>query len=290
MIAKQEFNGKRGEARTSAILLDRFWVLQRSVDVEGADCLVQLTANSLQELTQRKNKIQAIGIVQSKFFEGRNQVKIKKEYVIDNGKPSLEFFALLHTDDENGNEVHYFFSSEEIVENFYLNSQKDHYCFSITNERKYSEFKNIAKKKLLDRIETAILTAEIERNTKFVNALYSIFMIPTQHYQDHPNFIYKLRELEGHSIVLCEDQTKGNRHLLEYRRDLFNNLGSFSWGYIGTGTYFLSVCILAHHLNGHTPTEELVLKLQHNLIGTLDTWDEHDITSSEIQKAIGTNG
>ncbi|TOJ75786.1 hypothetical protein CGI32_24690, partial [Vibrio parahaemolyticus] len=86
--------------------------------------------NSLQELTQRKNKIQAIGIVQSKFFEGRNQVKIKKEYVIDNGKPSLEFFALLHTDDENGNEVHYFFSSEEIVENFYLNSQKDHYCFS----------------------------------------------------------------------------------------------------------------------------------------------------------------
>ena len=29
-------NGAVGEARTKALLLDRFWVLERSVDVEGA--------------------------------------------------------------------------------------------------------------------------------------------------------------------------------------------------------------------------------------------------------------
>ena len=36
-----------GEARARAFLMERFWVLERSVDVEGADYLIQ------QRLTQR---------------------------------------------------------------------------------------------------------------------------------------------------------------------------------------------------------------------------------------------
>jgi hypothetical protein len=34
-------NGALGEARARAFLMERFWVLERSVDVEGADYLVQ---------------------------------------------------------------------------------------------------------------------------------------------------------------------------------------------------------------------------------------------------------
>jgi len=34
-------NGALGEARALAFLLDRFWVLERSVDVQGADLIVQ---------------------------------------------------------------------------------------------------------------------------------------------------------------------------------------------------------------------------------------------------------
>jgi hypothetical protein len=33
-------NGALGEARARAFLMERFWVLERSVDVEGADYLV----------------------------------------------------------------------------------------------------------------------------------------------------------------------------------------------------------------------------------------------------------
>jgi hypothetical protein len=41
-LTSQE-NGVVGEARTRAFLVDRFWVLERSVDIEGADFLIQLT-------------------------------------------------------------------------------------------------------------------------------------------------------------------------------------------------------------------------------------------------------
>ena len=38
---KRMENGTIGETRTKAFLLDRFWVLERSVDIEGADFLIQ---------------------------------------------------------------------------------------------------------------------------------------------------------------------------------------------------------------------------------------------------------
>ena len=34
-------NGVIGEARTKSFLLDRFWILERSVDIQGADFLIQ---------------------------------------------------------------------------------------------------------------------------------------------------------------------------------------------------------------------------------------------------------
>ncbi len=34
-------NGTVGEARTRSFLIDRFWVLERSVDTDGADFLIQ---------------------------------------------------------------------------------------------------------------------------------------------------------------------------------------------------------------------------------------------------------
>ncbi|MBE4480656.1 hypothetical protein HJ011_23320 [Vibrio parahaemolyticus] len=40
-LAKREENGNLGEALAVAVLLKRFWVLDRSVDVDGADYLVQ---------------------------------------------------------------------------------------------------------------------------------------------------------------------------------------------------------------------------------------------------------
>ncbi len=171
MLAKQDKNRAKGEVRTEAILLDEFWVIRRSVDVEAADFLVQLPSDSIEELRIKRDKIQILGIVQAKYFEGKNQVRIEKKYVLDNGQPLTEFFAILHTDDINGENQHYFFSAQDIVNEFYLDSNNEYYCFSLTNERDYGAFKNVKNKEILDTIRAAILQAEYSKNQKFINKL-----------------------------------------------------------------------------------------------------------------------
>jgi hypothetical protein len=286
MLAKQNKNGAKGEARTEAVLLDEFWVLRRSVDVEGADFLVQLPSDSLEELRVKRDKIQIFGIVQAKYFEGRNQVRIKKKYVLDNGKPLIEFFAFLHTDDIEGEKQHYFFTAQDIINEFYLDSNGEYYCFSLTNERDYSAFKNIKDKKILGIIRTAILQAEYSKNQKIINKLYQRFSFPTQHYDNKPKFIYKLRIVEKHHIVLCFNEKTEKIHLLEYRRDLHDSPGSFTWGYCGGGAYFLSICLLAHHFDGVAPSKELILRLLYNLIANLKLESERDITTEDLCNAI----
>ncbi len=290
MLAKQNTNGAKGEIRTEAILLDEFWVLRRSVDVEGADFLVQLPSGSLEDLRNKRERIQIYGIVQAKYFEGNNQVKIKKEYVIDNGRPLTEFFAILHTDDKDGESQHYFFSAQDIEKQFYLDSSGKNYCFSLTKERYYKQFKNIKKNKILESIRTGVLQAEYSCNQRFINKIYQKFShrfsFPTQHYDNDPKFIYKLRIVEEHGIVLCFDEKAENTHLLEYRRDLHECQGSFAWGYGGSGPYFLSVCLLAHHYDGVAPTTELILRLLYNLIYNLDLDAEHDLTTNDLKSSL----
>ena len=287
MLAKQEHNGGKGEARTCSILINEFWILERNVDVEGADFLVQVPALSQEELVKRRNRIQSLGIIQAKYFEGKNQVRISREYVLEAGSPFSEFFAILHTDDEEGGHHHYFFDAKDIVNNLYESSCGKYFCFSFTKNRDYKEFRDIPEKTILSRIRTAVLLAECDRNQRLVKQLYHIFATPTQHYDIHPEFTYKLAYVDDHPIVLCRNQKNGNKHLLEYRRDIFKNLGNFTWGYKGTGSYFLSACLLAHHFDGAAPSEDLVLRLRDNLLLHLDRELEHTITSNDIRAAIG---
>lgn len=179
-IAKKEENGKKGEARTQALLLDSFWVLVRSVDVEGADFLVQIPAESLEELWERKNKIQVFGVIQAKYFEGNNQVRIIKKYVVDNsGLPRTDFFAMLHSNDEEGEDVHYFFTANEIQKKFYIDTNEEYYCFSLTQNRDYVDFKNKKKKDILTTIEEGVLKTEEERNKELVKIVYINTQQPT---------------------------------------------------------------------------------------------------------------
>lgn len=83
-------NGSIGEARTKAFLLDRFWVLERSVDIEGADFIIQrrLTQHNLLD-----RQAPRLGVVQAKFFGSTSTAHhIHKEYVLDEkGAPRDEF-------------------------------------------------------------------------------------------------------------------------------------------------------------------------------------------------------
>ena len=120
MLDKQNFNGNLGELRTKAILSESFFVSERSVDIDGTDFIVEIPFNNIQE--QRKFKEQ--GFVQAKYFEGHNEVKIAVEYVEDIDTLRTNFFAFLHTDDENGDKAHYFFTSSQIKKEFRLRKDK----------------------------------------------------------------------------------------------------------------------------------------------------------------------
>lgn len=177
ILAKKEENGKKGEARTNAVLLDSFWVFTRSVDVEGADFLVQIPADTLEELREKTYKIQVLGMIQAKYFEGNNQVKILKKYVEDSmGIPRTEFFAMLHTNDKECEDVHYFFSATEIQTEFYRDLNDEYYRFSITQDRDYANFKNKRKKDILSKIKNGILNTEEDRNLEFIKIIYMHFL------------------------------------------------------------------------------------------------------------------
>ncbi|WP_066400329.1 hypothetical protein [Neobacillus mesonae] len=114
---KKMENGTIGESRTKEFLIDRFWILERSVDIEGADFIIQrrLTQKNMLDFEPTR-----LGFVQSKFREitrnGRlNEVKVKIDYLEDNnGNPRNEFFLNIHTGKENNKKAYLFFA-EDIV-------------------------------------------------------------------------------------------------------------------------------------------------------------------------------
>lgn len=114
-LAIQE-HGVLAEARTRAFLLDRFWVLERSVDIEGADFIIQprLTNRSLLDPNSP-----CLGFVQAKFYSSiRTTQYIHKEYVIDcNGSPRAEFFLICHSGNEDSRHF-YLLSAADIKTHF----------------------------------------------------------------------------------------------------------------------------------------------------------------------------
>ncbi len=116
-LTKQE-NGTIGEARTRAFLLDRFWILERSVDIEGADLIIQrrLTGRSLLDPHPPR-----LGFVQAKFYQDTSTTQyVHKEYVLTpRGLPRDDFFVVAHTGTEAQSNA-YFLTAKDIVEGFRL--------------------------------------------------------------------------------------------------------------------------------------------------------------------------
>lgn len=85
-------NGSIGEARTKSFLIDRFWILERSVDIDGADFLIQRRLHNKNILDLEPPRF---GVVQSKFSQDHNTYHyINKEWILDkDSEPQLEFFC-----------------------------------------------------------------------------------------------------------------------------------------------------------------------------------------------------
>lgn len=269
-LAKREENVEKGETLTQSILLSRFWVLKRSADIDGADFLVQRQCDDLVELRLRAREIQILGIVQAKYFEKSNQVNVQKAYVLDNDQPRKEFFCSLHTHDEEGEHVHYFFSAEDIVKEFELSSCKEYYWFALTKERQYTKYKNPKNRFVLDKIESGMNQAEGKANRGFLQKKLQMFATPTMHFQKVPDFQYTLTIVNDVHMVTVKNMTTGFSRPLEARRDLYQNQGDFYWGDDYTGCQFLSVSILAHHFDGDIPEDAPVDALRDLLLGMDD--------------------
>lgn len=121
---KQIFNGPQGESRTRTILLKKFLVFEGSADIEGRDFSVEIVQNSVEEQRKTRKTVNVLGIVQSKFFEGKNQVKIAADYVTDVEGARTDFFALIHTTDEDLMDHTYFFTAHQIKRILFLEQKK----------------------------------------------------------------------------------------------------------------------------------------------------------------------
>ncbi|MDO6761753.1 hypothetical protein Q4566_16210 [Tamlana sp. 2_MG-2023] len=237
MVDKQNFNGNRGESRTKAILSEYFYVNERSVDIDGADFIVEIPFNSIQEFRKFKEQ----GIVQAKYFENQNEVKIAKEYVEDIDTLRTNFFAFLHTNDEDGNKVHYFFSSSQIKKEFRLRKDKktlkEYYIFSLTKTKTFNNYKNLTDKIISRSIKNGILTTEEYSRQKLIREVEEKHKNPKKPVYENSNFELFKSIKDKHIIdqlYICLNQYKKFRRITSWR--LIDKI-SFSRK-INTRTYY----------------------------------------------------
>lgn len=177
-------NGSIGEARTKSFLIDRFWLLERSVDIHGADFIIQRRLHEKNILDETPIRF---GIVQAKYSQNGNTVhNINRDFIIDTkGNYRLEFFLLIHTGSEESKKI-YLLSSTDIVERF---PENDGVYNIVSNAVFASKRYEIQSKKLaLDRIESSIQCAEF-----YKNRLY-IFAQPTSGKPDFDAILPEYRE------------------------------------------------------------------------------------------------
>lgn len=162
-------NGSLGEIRTKALLMDRFWILERSVDVDGADFIIQ------RRVTQRNlldRDAPRLGVVQVKFFETENTTHyIPKIYIVDKeNKPRDEFFVICHTGKEDHPKV-FFLTAKMVFEDFYTTTINDVEKYRLPGSIILSTRKYLvdSRKNTLDRIENQLSLADFTKNRQFLS-------------------------------------------------------------------------------------------------------------------------
>lgn len=162
-------NGALGEARARAFLLNRFWILERSVDVQGADFFIQ------RRLTERNlldPEAPRLGVVQVKFF-GTSATNhfVHKEYVVDGkGEPWTEFFVLCHSGSEREPRTDLLFA-RDVMDRFPAATDSGNEGFRIAYQQLTAsdEFRVKDEGLALDRIERQLELAEFTKNRKFLS-------------------------------------------------------------------------------------------------------------------------
>jgi hypothetical protein len=165
-------HGSIGEARTKSLLIDRFWILERSVDIHGVDFLIQ---RRLHERNILDIEPPRFGVVQSKFSQDQKTYHyVNKEWILDeNSEPQLEFFILIHTGVEEHKSM-FLLTSRDILEDFTINNENK-YVISSKKVFESLKYKITSMKNSLDRIENSIQCAEFYKNRFFIASKLPLF-------------------------------------------------------------------------------------------------------------------
>ncbi|TRW23613.1 hypothetical protein FMM05_13205 [Flavobacterium zepuense] len=170
----QDQNGTQGETRSSAILLKRFHVYKSSSDRQGVDLMVEKKPETVHELEQYKKEFPVFGLVQAKYFQKGTSLRIHSDYVQDSEGPFTNFFALIHSTDDQDKDHWYFFKATEIIKELPLKRDKLdnlYYSFSVTKKRDFKQYRDLSHTTINDIItEQIINTSRFRYQTIISNA------------------------------------------------------------------------------------------------------------------------
>lgn len=167
-------NAFLGEARTKALLASRFWILERSVDIQGADFLIQKRILSQNFLSKDPPRL---GHVQTKYIQDANtNIYIDSSYILDESKqPNQGFFLLIHSGTED-NETDFLLTAKDIFENFSLGEIDSKIKYYIPGKAIFESKKFIidSRSTSLSRIEYELSKADFIKNRYYYKAHWTI--------------------------------------------------------------------------------------------------------------------
>ncbi|MBB4039871.1 hypothetical protein GGR34_001518 [Microvirga flocculans] len=161
-------HGVLGETRARAFLLERFWVLSRSVDVDGADYLIQrrLTAKTFLDMEPPR-----LGVVQVKFIQdGGTYITLPKSYVAGQaGQPFGEFFLLVCSGHEDEQRM-FLLSAAEIMREFTEKERDGKAVLTLKGSDLLggTNYRVLLQGAALSKIEHALTIADLFANRRFL--------------------------------------------------------------------------------------------------------------------------
>lgn len=159
---KIQENGNLGETRSAALLAERFWVLRRTVDVDGADFLIQLDDPTVRFTDPMPPRL---GVVQSKFSQDeKTSHHIPVDYVIDRrtGHSLVGFFLLIHVGRGRAKK-RFLLTAQQIADDLSLNA--DHTEFYVGAKAYDAKFRADDDETVLDFMEN-VLVARTQEDAK----------------------------------------------------------------------------------------------------------------------------
>ena len=153
----------------STLLLQRFWVMKRSVDTDGGDFLIQIRDSSVKFTDMLPPRI---GTVQSKFSQDKKTTHyINKDYVVDpSGEPLRGFFLVIHVG-AGDHPQRYVLTASEISENLSITIKDGAPYYLIGKDAYAQKFKVANAEAALDKIEGDLLRRSEEDKRRFLQSV-----------------------------------------------------------------------------------------------------------------------